>query len=165
MLGVLGASEALGDHLARHPGDWHALVTYEAADLHPSTPEFEKALADGVRGERGAGLAPADALRAAYRRALLTIAARDVCGTTDVAHTASELADLATATLRAALEIAAQEQPADAAACRLAVVAMGKCGGRELNYVSDVDVVFVAESRGTTPRAPPSRPPHGWRHG
>ncbi|GAA0461978.1 bifunctional [glutamine synthetase] adenylyltransferase/[glutamine synthetase]-adenylyl-L-tyrosine phosphorylase [Streptomyces sp. NPDC046215] len=151
LLGVLGASEALGDHLARHPGDWHALVTYEAADLHPSTPEFEKALADGVRGERGAGLAPADALRAAYRRALLTIAARDVCGTTDVAHTASELADLATATLRAALEIAAQEQPADAAACRLAVVAMGKCGGRELNYVSDVDVVFVAESRGTTP--------------
>jgi glutamate-ammonia-ligase adenylyltransferase len=32
-----------------------------------------------------------------------------------------------------------------AATCRLAVVAMGKCGGRELNYVSDVDVVFVAE--------------------
>jgi glutamate-ammonia-ligase adenylyltransferase len=28
---------------------------------------------------------------------------------------------------------------------RLAIIAMGKCGGRELNYVSDVDVVFVAE--------------------
>ncbi|MFD9264021.1 bifunctional glutamine-synthetase adenylyltransferase/deadenyltransferase, partial [Streptomyces sp. NPDC059538] len=26
LLGVLGASEALGDHLARHPRDWHALV-------------------------------------------------------------------------------------------------------------------------------------------
>src|SRR4051794_12886971 len=33
LLGVLGASEALGDHLARHPADWHALVTYEASDL------------------------------------------------------------------------------------------------------------------------------------
>ena len=36
-----------------------------------------------------------------------------------------------------------------AAACRLAVIAMGKCGGRELNYVSDVDVVFVAEPPAT----------------
>ncbi|MEU9969547.1 bifunctional [glutamine synthetase] adenylyltransferase/[glutamine synthetase]-adenylyl-L-tyrosine phosphorylase [Streptomyces malaysiensis] len=146
LLGVLGASEALGDHLARHPGDWHALVTYESADLHPATPEFERALAEGVWGEPGAGLPRPDALRVAYRRALLAIAARDVCGTTDLTQTAAELADLATATLRAALEIAVEEQPQDAAACRLAVIGMGKCGGRELNYVSDVDVIFVAES-------------------
>ncbi|MEU7624354.1 bifunctional [glutamine synthetase] adenylyltransferase/[glutamine synthetase]-adenylyl-L-tyrosine phosphorylase, partial [Streptomyces hygroscopicus] len=146
LLGVLGASEALGDHLVRHPQDWHALVTYESADLHPTTPEFEQALAEGVWGPPGAGLPRADALRVAYRRALLAIAARDVCGTTDITQTAAELADLATATLRAALEIAAEEQPQDAAACRLAVIGMGKCGGRELNYVSDVDVIFVAEA-------------------
>ncbi|ASQ94212.1 bifunctional [glutamine synthetase] adenylyltransferase/[glutamine synthetase]-adenylyl-L-tyrosine phosphorylase [Streptomyces sp. 11-1-2] len=146
LLGVLGASEALGDHLARHPGDWHALVTYESVDLHPATPEFERALAEGVWGAPGAGLPRADALRVAYRRALLAIAARDVCGTIDITQTAAELADLATATLRAALEIAAEEQPQDAAACKLAVIGMGKCGGRELNYVSDVDVIFVAEA-------------------
>ncbi|MFE9064022.1 bifunctional [glutamine synthetase] adenylyltransferase/[glutamine synthetase]-adenylyl-L-tyrosine phosphorylase [Streptomyces violaceusniger] len=146
LLGVLGASEALGDHLARHPGDWHALVTYESADLHPATPEFERALAEGVWGAPGAGLPRADALRVAYRRALLAIAARDVCGTIDITQTAAELADLATATLRAALEIAAEEQPQDAAVCKLAVIGMGKCGGRELNYVSDVDVIFVAEA-------------------
>jgi [glutamine synthetase] adenylyltransferase / [glutamine synthetase]-adenylyl-L-tyrosine phosphorylase len=35
--------------------------------------------------------------------------------------------------------------PEPAAPCRLAIIAMGKAGGRELNYVSDVDVVFVAE--------------------
>ncbi|MYW10345.1 bifunctional [glutamine synthetase] adenylyltransferase/[glutamine synthetase]-adenylyl-L-tyrosine phosphorylase, partial [Streptomyces sp. SID2563] len=79
------------------------------------------------------------------RRCLLSIAARDVCGTTDVAETAAELADLATATLRAALRIASAAAPDDAAQCRLAVIAMGKCGGHELNYVSDVDVIFVAE--------------------
>jgi glutamate-ammonia-ligase adenylyltransferase len=146
LLGVLGASEALGDHLARHPQAWHALLTYEPADLHPTTPEFEQALAEGIWGEPGAGLPRGDALRIAYRRALLAIAARDVCGTTDVTQAAAELADLATATLRAALEIAAEEQPEDAAACRLAVIGMGKCGGRELNYVSDVDVIFVAEA-------------------
>ncbi|UWE08814.1 bifunctional [glutamine synthetase] adenylyltransferase/[glutamine synthetase]-adenylyl-L-tyrosine phosphorylase [Actinacidiphila bryophytorum] len=136
LLGVLGASEALGDHLARHPADWHALVTYEAADLHPGVAEFERGLA---------AAADPDALRAAYRRCLLGIAARDVCGTSDLVRTAAELADLATATLRAALAIASAETPQDAAAARLAVIGMGKCGGHELNYVSDVDVIFVAE--------------------
>ncbi|MGW2571109.1 bifunctional [glutamine synthetase] adenylyltransferase/[glutamine synthetase]-adenylyl-L-tyrosine phosphorylase [Streptomyces sp. NPDC001537] len=137
LLGVLGASAALADHLARHPRDWEALVTYEPRDLHPGVEEFER------------GLAEADdpvSLRVAYRRCLLSIAARDVCGTTDLAETAAELADLATATLRAALAIARAAAPEDAALCRLAVIAMGKCGGHELNYVSDVDVIFVGEA-------------------
>jgi glutamate-ammonia-ligase adenylyltransferase len=136
LLGVLGASEALGDHLARHPRDWQALVTYEAADLHLGVEEFERGLAEA---------ADPVSLRVAYRRCLLAIAARDVCGTIDVAETAAELADLATAALRAALAIARAAAPEDAAACRLAVIAMGKCGGHELNYVSDVDVIFVGE--------------------
>ncbi|MGW0553136.1 bifunctional [glutamine synthetase] adenylyltransferase/[glutamine synthetase]-adenylyl-L-tyrosine phosphorylase [Streptomyces sp. NPDC002926] len=136
LLGVLGASEALGDHLARHPRDWQALVTYEATDLHPGVADFERGLADATDPVT---------LRVAYRRCLLAIAARDVCGTTDIAETAAELADLATATLRAALAIARGAAPADAVQCRLAVVAMGKCGGHELNYVSDVDVIFVGE--------------------
>ncbi|MCX4509450.1 bifunctional [glutamine synthetase] adenylyltransferase/[glutamine synthetase]-adenylyl-L-tyrosine phosphorylase [Streptomyces sp. NBC_01619] len=136
LLGVLGTSEALGDHLARHPHDWQALVMYEAADLHPGVAEFERGLAEA---------ADPVSLRVAYRRCLLSIAARDVCGTTDMTQNAAELADLATATLRAALAIARGAAPEDAAACRLAVIAMGKCGGHELNYVSDVDVIFVGE--------------------
>ncbi|MFG2853200.1 bifunctional [glutamine synthetase] adenylyltransferase/[glutamine synthetase]-adenylyl-L-tyrosine phosphorylase [Streptomyces mirabilis] len=137
LLGVLGASAALADHLARHPRDWHELVTYEPQDLHPGVREFERGLAQATDPV---------ALRVAYRRCLLSIAARDVCGTTDLAQTAAELADLATATLRAALAIAGRAAPDDAALCRLAVVAMGKCGGHELNYVSDVDVIFVGEA-------------------
>ncbi|CAL9554377.1 bifunctional [glutamine synthetase] adenylyltransferase/[glutamine synthetase]-adenylyl-L-tyrosine phosphorylase [Streptomyces sp. enrichment culture] len=137
LLGVLGASAALADHLARHPGDWRALVTYEPRDLHPGVEEF----VDGL-----AGVTDAVTLRVAYRRCLLSIAARDVCDTIDVAETAAELADLATATLRAALRLAREAAPEDAALCRLAVIALGKCGGHELNYVSDVDVVFVGEA-------------------
>ncbi|MFF4254839.1 bifunctional [glutamine synthetase] adenylyltransferase/[glutamine synthetase]-adenylyl-L-tyrosine phosphorylase [Streptomyces sp. NPDC001663] len=137
LLGVLGASAALADHLARHPRDWEALVTYEPRDLHPGVEEFERGLAEATDPV---------SLRVAYRRCLLSIAARDVCGTTDVAETAAELADLATATLRAALAIARAAAPDDAALCRLAVIAMGKCGGHELNYVSDVDVIFVGEA-------------------
>ncbi|EFK99371.1 glutamate-ammonia-ligase adenylyltransferase [Streptomyces sp. SPB78] len=44
-----------------------------------------------------------------------------------------------------ALRLAQEAAPEDAAACRLAVIAMGKCGGHELNYVSDVDVIYVSE--------------------
>ncbi|MFJ7334655.1 bifunctional [glutamine synthetase] adenylyltransferase/[glutamine synthetase]-adenylyl-L-tyrosine phosphorylase [Streptomyces sp. NPDC101110] len=137
LLGVLGASTALADHLARHPDDWQALVMYEAYDLHPGVEEFEAGLAEATDPV---------SLRVAYRRCLLSIAARDVCGTTGVAESAAELADLATATLRAALGIAEAAAPEDAALCRLAVIAMGKCGGHELNYVSDVDVIFVGEA-------------------
>ncbi|MBB4892744.1 glutamate-ammonia-ligase adenylyltransferase [Streptomyces olivoverticillatus] len=154
LLGVLGASEALGDHLSRHPHDWHVLETFDSDDLHPGVAEFARALAEGVREGCAAALVPADALRAAYRRCLLAIAARDTSGTADVAQTAAELADLATATLRAALQIAADEHPEDAAVCRLAVIGMGKCGGQELNYVSDVDVIFVAEAKEGMPEGP-----------
>ncbi|RMI38439.1 bifunctional [glutamine synthetase] adenylyltransferase/[glutamine synthetase]-adenylyl-L-tyrosine phosphorylase [Streptomyces triticirhizae] len=136
LLAVLGASEGLADELVRHPATWQALVAFETSDLHPGTEEFTAALADAH---------DRDALRVHYHRALLTIAARDLTGSSDLAETAAELADLATATLRAALRIAEAGAPGDAAQCRLAVIGMGKCGGRELNYVSDVDVIFVAE--------------------
>ncbi|GBQ03439.1 bifunctional [glutamine synthetase] adenylyltransferase/[glutamine synthetase]-adenylyl-L-tyrosine phosphorylase [Streptomyces spongiicola] len=152
LLGVLGASDALGDHLARHPHDWQALVMYEASDLHPGVDDFERGLAEATDPV---------SLRVAYRRCLLSIAARDVCGTTDVAQTAAELADLATATLRAALAIARADAPEDAAACRLAVIAMGKCGGHELNYVSDVDVIFVGEPASGPASGPASVPASG----
>ncbi|MEV0187318.1 bifunctional [glutamine synthetase] adenylyltransferase/[glutamine synthetase]-adenylyl-L-tyrosine phosphorylase [Kitasatospora purpeofusca] len=145
LLGVLGASTALADHLARHPHDWHVLVTFELRDMHPGPADFRRALAEAVAADTAGR--PADALRVGYRRCLLAVAARDLTGTTDLAQTAAELADLAGATLQTALDLAAAQDPEAAADCRLAVIGMGKCGGRELNYVSDVDVIFVAEPR------------------
>ena len=82
----------------------------------------------------------------AYRRLLLRLAARDLAHRCAVDDVAAELSDLAAGTLEAGLAIARLTVGADAAAkVRLAVIAMGKCGAHELNYVSDVDVVFVAE--------------------
>src|SRR5262249_54754991 len=83
-----------------------------------------------------------------YRRELLHIVASDLTGAVDVETAMKRLSELADATLCAALAIARTEQPGNAATCTLAVIAMGKCGGRELNYVSDVDVVFVCEPVG-----------------
>ena len=151
---VLGASAALGDHLARHPADWQVLAGPDAlraaspaqlrADLLTGVGARPDDLEPAARPGTGPGGDPATALRAAYRRRLLHLAARDLTGAVTVDETAAELADLAAAALEAALAIARYQLPAGSPPARLAVIAMGKCGGRELNYASDVDVIFVA---------------------
>ncbi|HEX6870980.1 MAG TPA: bifunctional [glutamine synthetase] adenylyltransferase/[glutamine synthetase]-adenylyl-L-tyrosine phosphorylase, partial [Micromonosporaceae bacterium] len=70
----------------------------------------------------------------------LGIAAADLTRAADLELTMRRLSELADQTMAAALRLAQTER---GQAPRLAVIAMGKCGGRELNYVSDVDVVFV----------------------
>ena len=91
-------------------------------------------------------------LRKAYRDHLLLLAGCDLAATVEdepvlaYVEVVAHLSELAGAALTAALAVAVAEVSPDApVAARLAVVAMGKCGARELNYVSDVDVVFVAE--------------------
>ena len=151
LFAVLGASPALAEHLVRYPGRWRLLAA--GAGVRPTAHGLRQTVLQSIGADAAeaapvaAGAVPAavDALRVAYRDALLGLAARDVGGALDVADVAGELADLAAATLEGALAIARAEVGEAAAGCRLAVVAMGKCGGRELNYVSDVDVVFVAE--------------------
>jgi len=89
-----------------------------------------------------------DALRVAYRRRLLGLAARDLAADNPLAivpTVAAILADLAAAALEAALAVARGALAGHGAGCRIAVIGMGKCGGRELNYVSDVDVIYVVE--------------------
>ncbi|HEV2640097.1 MAG TPA: bifunctional [glutamine synthetase] adenylyltransferase/[glutamine synthetase]-adenylyl-L-tyrosine phosphorylase [Actinocrinis sp.] len=143
LLSVLGISTALGDFLVRHPEALDRLLEFDAPDLPAEAEHFQSFLHDAVEGRTGT--AAADALRVAYRTALLTIAARDLSSGAEFSDIGAALADLAGATLSAALDIARAEEPPGAAPCRLAVISMGKCGARELNYVSDVDVIFVAE--------------------
>ena len=100
------------------------------------------------------------ALRVAYRAALTKIALVDVCSPDPVElmpTVGRHLADLAAAALEGALAIARTEvaeglggglcsapaRGASVEALDLAIIGMGKCGARELNYISDVDVVYV----------------------
>ncbi|CAJ63804.1 MULTISPECIES: bifunctional [glutamine synthetase] adenylyltransferase/[glutamine synthetase]-adenylyl-L-tyrosine phosphorylase [Frankia] len=150
---VLGASRALGDHLARHPADWQVLRPDELVAAPPDAGRMRAALLRAVGANptdpapRAVDDRPAtlDALRVAYRRALLVVAARDLTGAVALDDATAELADLAASALDAALAIARAGLDPDLPSVRLAVIGMGKCGGRELNYVSDVDVLFVAE--------------------
>ncbi len=155
LLGVLGTSDALGDHLVAHPDHWHDLRDDDVVTSRPTRLGLQQRLlhavggelpgADGVARARGTGPEVLAALRTAYRRCLLQLAARDLSGALALEDVAGELADLAGATLTAGLAVARAGLPDELPQTRLAVVAMGKTGGRELNYVSDVDVVFVHE--------------------
>ncbi|WP_346539063.1 bifunctional [glutamine synthetase] adenylyltransferase/[glutamine synthetase]-adenylyl-L-tyrosine phosphorylase [Micromonospora sp. DPT] len=140
LVAVLGASSALGDHLVANPAQWTVLAT--APDGLAPTADGRLDLA--AAGRLTAATAPVAVLRQAYRLALLRIAAADLTGGRGLEQTMAALSALADATLAAAYEIAVDELPAGTPRPRLAVVAMGKCGGDELNYVSDVDVIFVA---------------------
>ncbi|WP_284327201.1 hypothetical protein [Demequina litorisediminis] len=80
----------------------------------------------------------------------MRVAAEDLFHATPPAifpEVGAALADLAGAALEAGLAVARADLPTHHHT-RLAIMGMGKCGGRELNYVSDVDVIFVAEPAG-----------------
>ncbi|WP_432546652.1 bifunctional [glutamine synthetase] adenylyltransferase/[glutamine synthetase]-adenylyl-L-tyrosine phosphorylase [Kineococcus sp. SYSU DK004] len=156
LLAVLGGSVALTDHLVRHPAHWRALTSGGPTGAAAARAELLRAVGadpDADVPVAGAGpvhegLEAGDALRVAYRRRLLALAGRDLAAPepTAVLHSvAAELADLAAAALDAALAVTRADLPDHGRAARLAVIGMGKTGGRELNYLSDVDVVHVVE--------------------
>jgi glutamate-ammonia-ligase adenylyltransferase len=98
------------------------------------------------------------ALRRWRRRAMVRIAWREMAGRASVEGTLHDLSDLADACIRAAAEAAMRHlQPvfgrprsADGAAVEFIVIAMGKLGGRELNFSSDVDLVLLFSEPGET---------------
>jgi glutamate-ammonia-ligase adenylyltransferase len=160
LISVLGASQALSDHLVRHPEQCRELTDPSLGSTRPPAYAVREALlravgtttADPLPVAGQAADEAVDALRVEYRRLLARLAARDLADHLGVDDASAELADLAAGTLEAALAIA-RGQVANAACARLAVVALGKCGGHELNYVSDVDVLFVFEPADTSDEA------------
>ena len=142
---VLGASTGLFEFLSREPAALELFMQEPA--LPDSSLEALTKAASGV-----------SEIRIAYRLQLLKIAIFDVSSQDPVGQigaVAEALADLAAAAIEAGLILARKElsdeanpihYPAqDVANTRIAVIGMGKCGARELNYISDVDVIYVAE--------------------
>ncbi len=160
---VLGASEALGEFLIRHPEHLDAFnVTASPEPLAADPAELRARLLKSVRADPKSARPVASltgqeayaALRTAYRRGVVELAIKDLCAADPLDFlpaAGAELADLAGAAIEAALavsraEAAEQFDAADVADVGLAVIGMGKCGARELNYISDVDVIYVIES-------------------
>ena len=149
LFSVLGSSLAFGDHLVAKPHSWRLL---EGAVSLPTPAELRRAFSECIAEFGTAPSVIVPALRTCYRDQLLILAALDLAPTVEnepvlrFATVGAHLADLADAALDAALQVAVATVCKDAPPPRLAVIAMGKCGARELNYVSDVDVIFVGEN-------------------
>ncbi|WP_292824515.1 bifunctional [glutamine synthetase] adenylyltransferase/[glutamine synthetase]-adenylyl-L-tyrosine phosphorylase [Microbacterium sp.] len=157
---LLGISAGFADFYLRHPGELAHLVGAGASV--PSADELRDALLASVGAVDGFAADAGDsswvALRVRYRQLLAAIAAYDLMSASpldEVALVAARLADAAGAALEASLCVARTRISAggsgaglfprdQVAGTRLAVIGMGKTGARELNYVSDVDVIFVA---------------------
>ena len=140
---LLGSSVAITEHLERHTS--HINYALETSDV----PTAFQMLSDLLKAISTLGWDEALlALRIAYRRQVSAIAAVDLRAgnesTAILPGIAQALSDLADAVIASALVIA-RSNVKDDDKVRMAVIAMGKCGARELNYVSDVDVMFVVE--------------------
>ncbi|MCV7436436.1 bifunctional [glutamine synthetase] adenylyltransferase/[glutamine synthetase]-adenylyl-L-tyrosine phosphorylase [Mycobacterium seoulense] len=148
LFAVLGSSLALGDHLAVHPQSWKLLRGKAKLPTHEELRAAFIACVEEASADPGAVVAR---LQTLYRDQLLVLAALDLAATVEdepvlpFTVVGAQLSDLADAALAAALRVAELSVCGDATPPRLAVIAMGKCGARELNYVSDVDVIFVGE--------------------
>lgn len=157
---LLGASEALADFLTRHPEHAGLLAERRSSSFTPvDYGVWRETLLRSVGADpteatpvaSGIGKDVVKALRVAYRAGITDVALRDVCAadpTEGLGAVAAELSDLAGAALESALAVARAEladanDGLDPRVIRLAVIGMGKCGARELNYISDVDVIWV----------------------
>ncbi len=128
---LLGFSTAAADFLVANPSEVAAL-----ADISPRTrSQLDAEIADDVR-RLGAG----DGLRRFRHRAMLRVAARDLEGA-PLEEVVREISDAAEACISAACRLEVGE-------AGFTVIGMGKLGGAELNYASDVDLIFVHSGGG-----------------
>ncbi|GAA1484952.1 bifunctional [glutamine synthetase] adenylyltransferase/[glutamine synthetase]-adenylyl-L-tyrosine phosphorylase [Brachybacterium fresconis] len=152
LIRLLGTSVALGDFLARHPESLEALREGDD-DLTVSAADVRETLLRAVGADPSASVPVADegaremrdALRVAYHERLVLIAAADVLAPDPTAlqpQVSAALSDLADAALDAAAAIA-RAAVTGHEKIRWAVIALGKTGARELNFLSDVDVMHV----------------------
>lgn len=160
LLAVLGASSALGNHLCAHPEHLTLFLDNPETDqtdtaIPPTSWQAERegflgavradsSLAAPVAGcEWAEGVA---ALRSHYYARVTSLAAADLTSPNPleaVSAVSRTLSDIVAGALEAGLALARHEIP-EASAVDLAVIAMGKTGACEVNYVSDVDVIYVA---------------------
>ncbi len=138
VVAVAGASRPLGDLLGRGTDAVLALADLYPVEVAATAAAVDRAVrAGGDVASRAAGIA------SIRRRATADIAGRDLTGALDVEGVARELADLAEAVLTGTLTGVHDTFAGGQRRASIAVIGMGKLGGRELNYVSDVDVMFV----------------------
>ena len=165
LLTVFGSSQYLSDVLLRYPQLFEWLLEPGVLRLPGQKADLARELASMT--ERLPNVERKwDALRRFKVREILRVALQDLLGNQDLAGITQELSRLAEVTLQRAYEICHKELtrrfgrpqvlgPAGRAQdCAFCILGMGKLGGEELNYSSDIDILFVYEAEGETTGVP-----------
>jgi len=149
---VVAASEFAAAALLQDPGAL-AWLEQSQADARAANAEYER------RASSAAALADAErVLREWRRREMLRIVWRDITARAPVEETLRAVSELADACIRAALQAAGTHlrtifgtpRCAGGAEADFIVLGMGKLGGRELNFSSDIDLIFLFSDAGET---------------
>lgn len=158
---ILDQSQYLTDIISRDPEyiDWvHADTNLNRALTRNELLALFRA--ELVDAEDSA--AQCAAMRQVNRRIMLRIGVRDVFSHAPMSSVTEELTNLAEAVLEVAFEITYDqltarygvpmdhESGSTPLPTQFVIFAMGKLGGRELNYSSDIDLVFVYSGEGET---------------
>lgn len=147
---IFGHSRALGDYLVGDPTRIHGRWLFPPLGVGADSSDVRGWVAQifstvGEASPDGQGTETIDALRRAYRQCLLGIVAADLSDpqpTDIVMPVGAAMATLVDEVIDTVLRVARQRNP-QAASATMAIIAMGKTGACELNYISDVDVVYV----------------------
>ncbi|MGC8653059.1 MAG: hypothetical protein ACP5US_03610 [Candidatus Kryptoniota bacterium] len=141
---IISTSQYLADILVQHPSFFRFLFSQGGIETIFSAAELHREMLGEIKlfSTRQHRL---DYLRRIYKREILRIGARDICGYDDIESTTRQISDLADTILQVILEVSAadftdkfhESPPA------LCVIGLGKLGGRELNYSSDIDLLFI----------------------
>ncbi len=164
-----GGSQALGDLLLTHP-DWLPLLDIERLRFPRRAQDFQqelgRLLSSALKAQDYA--AALTELRRFKQRELFRIAARDLARVSNVVEITRELSDVADVCLEAVFQIVRLQfttrfgrpfhQDADGhwQPTAFTVLGLGKLGGQELNYSSDVDLMFVYDDEGEVFREAPT---------
>jgi glutamate-ammonia-ligase adenylyltransferase len=154
LAGLFGSSRFLSSFFVRHPELLDSLVRADLARVHKDRATLEAELASllAAAPDYESSL---DALRRFRNEEFLRIGVNDIHGSLDFDEVAEQLSDLAEACLAAALRIAegALRERLGPLPGRFGIVGMGTLGARELNYNSDLDLVFVYDAPEPPPEA------------
>ncbi len=143
-LRIISTSQYLADILVRHPSYFRFLFSPSGIEsqLRPESLMTELTNQVGVYSE-----APHknDFVRRIYKREILRIGGRDICGRDNLETTTLQISQLAESILQAFFSIAAAEVKSKRGPAKAAIscIALGKFGGNELNYSSDIDLIFL----------------------
>jgi len=165
---IFGNSDSLAFTLIRDPMLVYWLAEQDVLSRPPTAAGMRKGLREQL-GQLTAKELKLEAVRRFRRREMLRIGVRDLLRLADVQETTGSLSDLAGLLIHAVYEIVDADLRGQYGApmhrdrrgkwveTGFAVMGMGKLGGHELNYSSDVDLIYVYESHDGETRVPRGR--------